>query len=34
MPNVILSALARALKNEGQPQGLDDLRREVGFAEA
>lgn len=30
----ILSALARALKNEGQPQGLDDLRREVGFAEA
>jgi len=27
----ILSALARALKNEGQPQSIDDLRREVGL---
>ncbi len=27
----LLSALARALKNEGKPQLLDDLRREVGF---
>jgi len=27
----ILSALARALKNEGKPQNIDDLRREVGF---
>lgn len=27
----ILSALARALKNEGKPQGVADLRREVGF---
>lgn len=27
----ILSALARALKNEGQVQGIDDLRREVGL---
>jgi antitoxin YefM len=27
----ILSALARALKNEGKPQSLEDLRREVGF---
>jgi len=26
----ILSALARALKNEGKPQNIDDLRREVG----
>lgn len=30
----ILSALARALKNEGRPQSMDDLRHEVGFAEA
>jgi antitoxin YefM len=27
----ILSALARALKNQGKPQTLDDLRREVGL---
>jgi antitoxin YefM len=27
----ILSALARALKNEGKPQNIDDLRREVGL---
>ncbi|MFL7871759.1 MAG: type II toxin-antitoxin system Phd/YefM family antitoxin [Anaerolineales bacterium] len=27
----ILSALARALKNEGQPQSLDDLRSELGL---
>jgi antitoxin YefM len=27
----ILSALARALKNEGKPQHIDDLRREVGL---
>ncbi len=27
----LLSALARALKNEGQPQSMDDLRREVGL---
>src|SRR6185503_3493379 len=27
----ILSALARALKNEGQSQSMDDLRREVGL---
>jgi len=27
----ILSALARALKNQGESQTLDDLRREVGF---
>ena len=27
----ILSALARALKNEGQSQSIEDLRREVGF---
>ena len=27
----LLSALARALKNEGGPQGMDDLRREVGL---
>lgn len=27
----LLSALARGLKNEGQPQSMDDLRREVGF---
>jgi antitoxin YefM len=27
----ILSALARALKNEGKPQDIDDLRREVGL---
>jgi len=27
----ILSALARALKNEGKPQNIDDLRREVDF---
>jgi antitoxin YefM len=27
----ILSALARALKNEGQVQGIDDLRRKVGL---
>jgi antitoxin YefM len=27
----ILSALARALKNEGEPQSLDDLRSEVGL---
>jgi antitoxin YefM len=26
----LLSALARALKNEGQPQTIDALRREVG----
>lgn len=30
----ILSALARALKDEGQPQSLGDLRREVGLEEA
>ena len=28
----LLSALGRALKNEGQPQSMDDLRREVGIA--
>ena len=27
----ILSALARALKNKGEPQSLDDLRGEVGL---
>jgi antitoxin YefM len=27
----ILSALARALKNEGKPQNIDDLRHEVGL---
>jgi antitoxin YefM len=27
----ILSALARALKNEGQPQNIENLRREVGL---
>ena len=27
----ILSALARALKSEGKPQNIDDLRREVGI---
>lgn len=27
----ILSALARALKNQGKPQSMDDLRREVGL---
>jgi len=27
----ILTALARALKNEGEPQNIDDLRREVGL---
>jgi antitoxin YefM len=27
----ILSALARALKNEGKPQTIDDLRREAGL---
>jgi antitoxin YefM len=27
----ILSALARALKNEGEPQSVDDLRSEVGL---
>jgi antitoxin YefM len=27
----ILSALARALKNEGKPQNIDDLRGEVGL---
>jgi antitoxin YefM len=27
----ILSALARALKNQGKSQNMDDLRREVGF---
>lgn len=27
----ILSALARALKNQGKSQSLDDLRREVGL---
>ena len=27
----ILSALARALKNEGQSQSIEDLRREVGL---
>jgi antitoxin YefM len=27
----ILSALARALKNEGKPQDIDDLRRKVGL---
>ncbi len=27
----ILSALARALKNEGKPQTIDDLRRKVGI---
>ncbi len=29
----LLSALGRALKNEGQPQSVDDLRREVGLDE-
>ncbi len=27
----ILSALARALKNEGKPQSIEDLRRKVGM---
>jgi antitoxin YefM len=27
----ILSALARALKNEGKPQSIDDLRQGVGL---
>ena len=27
----ILSSLARALKNEGKPQNIDGLRREVGL---
>ena len=27
----ILSALARALKNEGKPKDIDDLRSEVGL---
>ena len=27
----ILSALARALKNQGKSQGMDDLRREAGL---
>ena len=27
----ILSALARALKNQGKSQSMDDLRREVGL---
>ncbi len=27
----ILSALARALKSQGKPQSMDDLRREVGL---
>ena len=27
----ILSALGRALKNQGKPQSMDDLRREVGL---
>lgn len=27
----ILSALARALKNEGQAMSMDDLRQEVGL---
>jgi antitoxin YefM len=27
----ILSALARALKNQGESQSMDDLRREVGL---
>ena len=27
----ILSALANALKNKGQPMSMDDLRREVGL---
>jgi len=27
----ILSALARALKSQGKPQNMDDLRREVGL---
>jgi antitoxin YefM len=27
----LLSALSRALKDEGQPQSLADLRREVGL---
>ena len=27
----LLSALAQALKNEGNPQTIDDLRREVGL---
>ena len=27
----ILSALARALKNQGQSQSIEDLRREVGL---
>jgi antitoxin YefM len=27
----LLSALAHALKNEGKPQNIDDLRREVGL---
>jgi antitoxin YefM len=27
----ILSALARALKNEGKPHTIDELRREVGI---
>jgi antitoxin YefM len=29
----LLSALGRALKNESQPQSVDDLRREVGLDE-
>jgi antitoxin YefM len=29
----LLSALGRALKNEGNSQTLDDLRREVGFGD-
>jgi len=27
----ILSALARALKNQGKPQAMENLRREVGL---
>lgn len=29
----LLSALGRALKNEGQPQGMDELRQQVGLDE-
>jgi antitoxin YefM len=29
----LLTALNRALRNEGQPQSLDDLRAEVGLAD-
>lgn len=29
----LLSALGRALENEGQPQSIDDFRREVGLDE-